>query len=47
MVDKNEKLIPEKNFKWPENRVKVLGVWISTDPIVTLKLSYTEKWEKI
>ena len=47
MVGKNEKLIPEKNFKWPENRVKVLGVWISTDPIVTLKLKYTEKLEKI
>ena len=47
MVGKKEKLIPEKNFKWPENRVKVLGVWISTDPIVTLKLNYTEKLEKI
>ena len=47
MVGKNEKLIPEKIFKWPENRVKVLGVWISTDPIVTLKLNYTEKLEKI
>ena len=47
MVGKKEKLIPEKNFQWPENRVKVLGVWISTDPIVTLKLNYTEKLEKI
>ena len=47
MVGKNEKLIPEKYFKWPENRVKVLGIWISTNPIVTLKLNYTEKLEKI
>ena len=34
-------------FKWPENKVKVLGVWISTDPTVTLNLNYTEKLEQI
>ena len=47
MVGKKEKLLPEKNFKWPENKVKVLGAWISTDPTVTLKLNYTEKVDKI
>ena len=47
MVGKKEKLSPEKNFKWPGNRVKVLGVWISTDPAVTLRLNYTEKVNKI
>ena len=47
MVGKKEKLLPEKNFKWPENKVKVLGAWISTDPAATLKLNYTEKVEKI
>ena len=31
----------------PENKVKVLGVWISTDPLVTLNLNYTEKLEQI
>ena len=46
-VGKNEKLLPEKNFKWPENKVKVLGVWISTDPTVTLNLNYVEKLEQI
>ena len=44
-VGKNEKLLPEKSLKWPENKVKVLGVWISTDPTVILNLNYTEKLE--
>ena len=30
VVGKREKFSPKKNFKWPENRVKVLGAWIST-----------------
>ena len=30
MEGKKEKVAPEKNVKWPENKVKVLGVWIST-----------------
>ena len=47
MVGKKETLLPEKNFKWPENKVKVLGAWISTDPAVTLKLNYTAKVDKI
>ena len=33
--------------QWPENKVKVLGVWISIDPTVTLNLNYTEKLEQI
>ena len=37
----------KKNFKWPENKVKVLGAWISTDPAITLKLNCTEKVDKI
>jgi len=32
MVANKENLFPEKNFKWPENKVKVFGVWLSTDP---------------
>ena len=42
-----EKLLPEKNFKWPENKVKVLGVWLSTDSDITLSLTYREKADKI
>ena len=47
MVDKKEKVLPEKKIKWPENKVKVLGAWISTDPAITLKLNYTEEVDKI
>ena len=47
MAGKKEKLLPEKNFNWPENRVKALGVWISTDPNVTLNLNYIEKVDKV
>ena len=46
-VGKNKKLLPEKNTRWPENKVKVLSGWISTDPTVTLNLNYTEKLEQI
>ena len=44
---KNKKLLPEKNFRWTENKVKVLSIWISTDPTVTLHLNYTKKREQI
>ena len=47
MKGKKEKLSPEKNFKWPEIKTEVLGVWISTDPAVTLNMNYTEKVDKI
>ena len=47
MVGKKEKLFPEKNFKWPENKVKFLGVWLSIDPNVTLNINYKEKMDKI
>ena len=32
----NLKLCPEKNFKWPFKKVKALGVWLSTDPEITV-----------
>ena len=25
------KLLPEKDFKWPQKKVKALGVWLSTE----------------
>ena len=46
-VGKNKKLIPGKNFRRSENKVKVLSVWISTDLTVTLNLNYKEKLEQI
>ena len=47
MKGKKEKISPKKNFKWPDIKTKVLGVWISTDPAVTLNMNYTEKVDKI
>ena len=47
MVRKKLKLLPEKNFKWPENGVKVLGVWISTNSNTSLIMNYREKIDKI
>ena len=47
MWARTKKLIPGKNFRRSENKVKVLSVWISTDLTVTLNLNYTEKLEQI
>ena len=38
-------LFPEKNFKWPEQKVKALGVWFSNDPQISLSLNLFEKLE--
>ena len=43
---KSEKLHPEKDFNWQNTKVKVLGVWLSTDPETTIKLNFVEKIEK-
>ena len=44
---KSEKLHPEKDFNWQNTKVKVLGVWLSTDPETTIKLNFVEKIEKM
>ena len=41
----NQVFCPEKNLKWV-NKVKSLGVWISTDSEVSIKANYDEKIEK-
>ena len=38
-------LFPEKNLKWPEQKVKALGVWFSNDPQISLSLNLLEKLE--
>ena len=43
----NLRLCPEKNFKWPFKKVKALGVWLSTDPEITVSQNYKEKLEKM
>ena len=41
----NEVFCPGKNLKWV-NKVKSLGVWISTDSEASIKANYDEKIEK-
>ena len=43
----SEELLPEKNFKWPNLKVKALGVWLSVDPEATATLNQEEKLEKV
>jgi len=38
-------LFPEKNLKWPEQKVKALGVLFSNDPQISLSLNLLEKLE--
>ena len=33
--------------KWPRKKVKALGVWLSTDPDLTVSLNYKDKLDKI
>ena len=47
MAGNKEKLFPERNFRWPENKVKFLGVWLSIDPNITLNMNYKEKMDQI
>ena len=41
------KLLPEKDFKWPKQKVKALGVWLSTDSNIIISLNYNEKLKKL
>ena len=40
-------IVSGKKFKWPKYKVKTLGLWLSTDPDIGLKLNYNEKTENI
>ena len=42
-ADWDFKLCPEKDFKWPKKEVRALGVWLSTDPDITISLNYKDK----
>ena len=44
---KSEKLHPEKDFNWQNTKVKALGVWLSIDSEITVKLNFVEKMEKM
>ena len=43
---RQDKSCPEKYLKWVTHKLKALGVWISTDPVVSMKANYNEKLGK-
>ena len=40
MQESEEKLCPENDLRWMSDKVKALGVWLSTDPEIMLKANY-------
>ena len=40
-------LLPGKELKWPKDKVKSLGIWISTNLELSASLNYNEKLEKV
>ena len=42
-----EKLCPENDLRWTRDKVKTLGVCLSTDPEIMLKANYEEKITKL
>ena len=46
-VGNDKILLLGKELKWPKDKVKSLGLWISTDPELSAFLNYNEKLEKV
>ena len=45
---RNDKMqLSGKELKWPKDKVKSLGLWISTDRELSASLNYNEKLEKL
>ena len=44
---RQDKMCPEKDLKWVKDKMKALGVWLSTDPIVSMNANYNEKLTKM
>ena len=42
-----EKLCPENDLKWMQEKVKTLDVWLSINPEITMKAKYDEKPPKL
>ena len=40
-------LVSGKELKWPKDKVKSLGLWVSTDPELSASLNNNEKLEKV
>ena len=46
-IGKEAILNPDKDFKWEKDKVKALGVWLSTNPETTIEANYSEKLIKM
>ena len=46
-IGKEENLHPEKGFKWVKDKVRALGIWLSTKPETTIEANYSEKLAKV
>ena len=46
-IGKETNLAPEKDFKWVKDKVRALGVWLSTNPETTIEANYNEKLTKV
>ena len=46
-TEKETNLGPEKDFKWVKDKVKALGVWLSTNPETIIEANYNEKLTKV
>ena len=44
---RQDKLCPEKDLKWVTDKLKVLGVWISSNPMDSMEANYNEKLLKV
>ena len=42
-TDREDQLYPEKNLKWVKDKVKTLGLWISTNLITSRNANYNEE----
>ena len=46
-IGKEVNLSAEKDFKWVKDKVRALGVWLSTNPETTIEANYSEKLTKV
>ena len=46
-IGKEENLNPQKGFKWVNDKVRALGIWLSTNPGTTIESNYDEKLTKV
>ena len=46
-AEKEVDFCPEKGFKWAKDRIQALGVWLSTNPKITVEANYSERLTKV